>query len=239
MIKYIIVDDEPLAREGIQINCDKVSDLQLEGSFENAILANDFLRKQSVDLMFLDIQMPGLTGLEFLRALKNPPQVILTTAYTQYALESYELDVVDYLVKPIRFERFLKAVNKVKEIHELQNVTPSSIDDYNDTFMYIKSDRQFVKVYYDEIHYIQGMKDYVLIHADNNKYMTALNVKTIMSKLPKQQFARVSKSYIVQIKNISSVGTDTIFTGQHELPLGPSYKEAFVNDFIKTNLVSR
>jgi len=239
MIKYIIVDDEPLAREGIQLNCDKIPYLERLGSFSNAIQANDFLSSNKVDLMFLDIEMPGLSGLDFIRSLKVKPHIILTTAYPQYALESYELDVIDYLVKPIRFDRFFKATNKVQEYMELSTLPQSDIDKYEESFMFIKSDRQFVKVFYDQVHYIKGMKDYVVIHTDSKKYMTSMNVKTIMKQLPSDQFARISKSYIIQIKNIKSIGTDTIYTDNHELPLGPSYKEDFINRFVKTNLVSR
>lgn len=239
MINYIIIDDEPLAREGMQLNCDQVPFLNKLGEFENAIMATDFLAKNDVDLIFLDIEMPGLNGLEFIKSLQKKPQIILCTAYPQYALESYELDVMDYLVKPIRFERFYKAVVKVKDLLTLSQSAPSSIEKVEEAFMFIKTDRQFVKVFYVDIQYIKGMKDYVLIHSKEKKYMTAMNIKTILSQLPKSHFARISKSYIVQIHQIKSVGVDTIYTLDHELPLGPSYKEAFINDYIKTNLVSR
>lgn len=238
-MKYIIVDDEPLAREGMMLNCERVPFLEHQGSFANAMEAANFLNENEVDLMFLDIEMPGLSGLDFIRSLKKAPQIILCTAYPQYALESYELDVTDYLVKPIKFERFFKAINKVKEYLVLAESVPSEIDTYGDSFMFIKADRQYVKIYYDDIQYIKGMKDYVVIHTTKGKYMTAMNVKTIKSQLPDQLFARTSKSYILQIKKISRIGVDTIYLDDFELPLGPSYKEGFVNDYVKTNLVSR
>lgn len=239
MIKYIIVDDEYLAREGMQLNCDQVPFLEKVGEFENAILASEFLAKNEVDLIFLDIEMPGLTGLEFIKSLTKKPHIILCTAYPQYALESYELDVIDYLVKPIKFDRFYKAVIKVRDYISMNNQPSVDIDDYQDTFMFIKTDRQYVKVFYEDIHYIKGMKDYVVIHTTDKKYMTAMNVKTILSQLPSEYFARISKSYIIQIKQIRSIGTDTIYTEKHELPLGPSYKENFIEKYVKTNLVSR
>lgn len=240
MINYIIVDDEPLARDGMSINCDQVPFLEHKGSFPNAIEASSFLSKEEIDLMFLDIEMPGLNGLDFIRSLKKRPHIILCTAYPQYALESYELDVIDYLVKPIKFERLFGAVNKVKDYIELSASPIKDIDAYEKTFMFIKSDRQFVKVYYEDVLYIKGMKDYVVIHAkDNKKYMTSMNVKTILAQLPPNLFARISKSYIIQVKNIISIGTDTIFTADHELPLGPSYKASFIDRFVKTNLVGR
>jgi len=239
MISYIIVDDEPLAREGMRLNCDQVPFLDHRGDFANALVASDYLVKNDVDLIFLDIEMPGLNGLEFIRSMTKSPHVILCTAYPQYALESYELDVIDYLVKPIKFERFFKAINKVKDYIELDATTRSEVDNYEDSFMYIKSDRQYVKVFYDDILYIKGMKDYVVIHTKQKKYMTSMNVKTILAQLPDTLFARISKSYIIQVKQIKSIGVDTIYTDNNELPLGPSYKEAFINKFVKTNLVSR
>ncbi len=239
MIRYIIVDDEPLAREGIRLNADQVPYLEYVSEFGNAMNADEFLKREEVQLIFLDIEMPGINGLEFLRQLKSSHQVILTTAYPQYALESYELDVVDYLVKPIRFERFYKAVSKVQDYLSLQKDNEPSVSEYEEKFMYIKSSRKYVKIFYDDIHYIKGMKDYVVIHTLDKKYMTPMNVKTILSKLPAQQFARVSKSYIVQVKQVLSIDTDTIYTNNYELPLGPSYKEAFVENYVKTNLVSR
>lgn len=240
MIDYIIVDDEPLAREGMELNCEQISYLNHMGSFANAIQAHSFMDDHKVDLIFLDIEMPGISGLDFIKTLTIKPQIVLTTAYPQYALESYELDVVDYLVKPIRFERFLKAINKVKENINLQKEPIAVIDNYEDTFMYIKSDRQYVKVYYENILFVKGMKDYVLIQTKKDKYMTAMNVKTILAQLPQDLFARVAKSYIVQIKHISKVATDSIFLSDNtELSLGPSYKEHFIANYVLTNLVKR
>ncbi len=239
MISYIIVDDEPLARDGMRINCDQVPFLEHRGDFANALLASEYLLKNQIDLIFLDIEMPGLNGLDFIRSMSKQPHIILCTAYPQYALESYELDVIDYLVKPIKFERFFKAISKVKDYLELDAADKATVDNYEDTFMYIKSDRQYVKVFYNDVLYIKGMKDYVVIHTKNTKYMTSMNVKTILAQLPPKLFARTSKSYIIQIKNIKSIGTDTIYTENLELPLGPSYKEEFIERFVKTNLVSR
>ncbi|MDA8692744.1 LytTR family DNA-binding domain-containing protein [Saprospiraceae bacterium] len=240
MIDYIIVDDEPLARDGMELNCNQVTYLNHCGTFENAMQAHGYINEHHVDLIFLDIEMPGITGLEFIKTLVTKPQIILTTAYPQYALESYELDVTDYLVKPIRFERFLKAVNKANEYINLQKEPSSVIDNYEETFMYIKSDRQYVKVYYEDVLFVKGMKDYVLIHTTGDKYMTAMNIKTILAQLPKELFARISKSYIVQIKQIAKVGNDAIFlSNDDEISLGPSYKEDFVNKYVLTNLVKR
>lgn len=239
MINYLIIDDEPLARDGMMLNCDQVPYLVHKGSFPNAVLASEYMSQNKVDLIFLDIEMPGLNGLDFIRSMTHKPHIILCTAYPQYALESYELDVIDYLVKPIKFDRFFKAVSKVKDYLELNEAVKSDIDDYQETYMYIKSDRQYVKVFYDEVTYIKGMKDYVVIHTKDKKYMTSMNVKTINAQLPDNRFARISKSYIIQVKAIKSIDVDTVYTDNLELPLGPSYKEAFIDKFVKTNLISR
>lgn len=239
MINYLIIDDEPLARDGMMINCEQVPYLEHKGSFPNAVQASEYISKNKVDLIFLDIEMPGLNGLDFIRSMSKKPHIILCTAYPQYALESYELDVIDYLVKPIKFDRFFKAVSKVKDYMELNAVAKSEIDEYEETFMYIKSDRQYVKVFYDDVIYIKGMKDYVVIHTPEKKYMTSMNVKTIHSQLPEDRFARISKSYIVQVNGIKSVDVDTVYTDKVELPLGPSYKEAFIEKFVKGNLIKR
>ncbi|MBT8229157.1 MAG: LytTR family DNA-binding domain-containing protein [Bacteroidia bacterium] len=237
-MKYIIVDDEPLAREGVRINAQQIPFLEEAGSFENAFKASEFISENQVDIIFLDIEMPGLNGLDFIRSLSSKPFVILTTAYPQFALEAFELDVIDYLVKPIKFERFYKAVFKVKEYHSLKEKAYPGLESDND-HLFIKADRQYVKLKYDDIDFIKGMKDYVVIHTENQKYMTAMNVKTIYSKLPPKLFARISRSYIVQVKKIVSIGNDEISLGNIALPLGPSYKEAFINDYVKSNLITR
>ncbi len=239
MIRYIIIDDEPFARQGIELNANEIPFLSKVGEFQNAILAKEWIKKNQCDLIFLDIEMPGLNGIEFLKSISTQHQVILTTAYPQYALEAFELDVIDYLVKPVKFDRFFKAVQKAKELIEARNAPPSEIESYEDTYMYIKCDRKYIKLYYENVLYIKGLKDYVMIHTTKDKYMTALNVKTIYAQLPKKYFARVSRSYIVQVRQITSIDVDEIQLGKTEIPLGPSYKEAFIKDYVKKNLISR
>jgi len=238
-MKCIIVDDEPLAREGIELNIEQIPFLEICGQFSNAFAANDFLVSNKVDLMFLDIEMPGITGLEFIRSLKFQPLVILTTAYPQYALEGFELDVVDYLVKPIRMERFVKAINRAKEIHDLQNSTTNQIESIEEDFIYIKSDRKYIRLFYKEILFIKGMKDYVIIHTQKKRVMTAMNVSTIHRQLPPSIFARVSKSYLININFIDSVETDLIYVSENPIPLGRTYKEDFIQKYIKTKLIDR
>lgn len=237
----IIVDDEPLARQGMELNIANVSSLQLLGSFSNALAASDFLRKENVDLMFLDINMPELSGLDFLKSLKDAPLVIFTTAYPQYALESYELDAVDYLVKPIRIERFLKAVNKAESYLKLlqQDNNNNQVEKIEEDYMFIKADRKYFKIYFKDILYIEGLKDYVVIYTNDNKIITSMNVKTIAAQLPPAIFARVSKSYIVNTLHITSLDNELIYIQNNEIPLGQSYKEDFLQHYIEAKIVKR
>lgn len=235
-MKCIIIDDEPLAREGMELNVREVAYLEHCGSFSNALAANDYLSKHHIDLMFLDIQMPGITGLEFIKSLKHKPQIILTTAYPEHALEGFELQVTDYLLKPIRLSRFVKAVNKAKERYDLHREGGSE----ENPFIYIKSDRKYIKVYYEDICYISGLKDYVSIHCqDKKRITTAMNVKTILSQLPNHIFTRVSKSHVINVNFIEEVETDLIRMQGMELPLGKSYKEDFLQSFIKNKTIKR
>jgi len=237
----IVVDDEPLARQGMEMNIATVSSLQLLDSFSNALAANDFLRKQNVDLMFLDINMPELSGLDFLKSLRNAPLVVFTTAYPQYALESYELDAIDYLVKPIRIERFLKAVNKAENHLRLlqQEGNSNQVEKIEEDYIFIKADRKYFKIYFKEILYIEGLKDYVIIYTADTKIITSMNVKTIGSQLPGTIFARVSKSYIVNILHISSFDNELVYIQNHEIPLGQSFKDDFIKQHIEGKIVKR
>jgi len=239
-MKCIIVDDEPLARQGMEINVNDLSYLQLVGQFSSGIAAAEYVMNNEVDLIFLDIEMPGLNGLEFIRSLNQKPIIILTTAYPQYALEAFELDVLDYLVKPIRFDRFFKAVSKARDLYELKNQPVAELTvDPKDAFMYIKADRKIIKLFFNEISFIKGMKDYVIVHSKQGKYMTAMNIKTINAQLPDDIFARVSKSYVINVNLIKSIEQDIIDLNGDEIPLGNSYKKDFLASYIKGNLVDR
>lgn len=237
----IVVDDEPLARQGMEMNITQISTLQLLGSFSNALAASDFLRKEVVDLMFLDINMPELNGLDFLKSLRDAPLVIFTTAYPQYALESYELDAIDYLVKPIRIERFLKSVNKADNHLRLlkQEGNNNQVEKIEDDFVYIKSDRKFFKIFFKDILYIEGLKDYVIIYTADSKIITSMNVKTIAAQLPASIFARVSKSYIVNILHITAFDNELVYILNHEIPLGQSFKDDFLKQYIDGKVVKR
>jgi DNA-binding LytR/AlgR family response regulator len=237
----IVVDDEPLARQGMEMNIASIGFLQLLGSFSNALAASDFLRKEKVDLMFLDINMPELNGLDFLKSLRDAPLVIFSTAYPQYALESYELDAIDYLVKPIRIERFLKAVNKAENHLRLlqQEGNNNQVEKIEEDFVYIKSERKFFKIYFKDILYIEGLKDYVIIYTTDSKIITSMNVKTISAQLPTAIFARVSKSYLVNTMHISSFDNELIYIHHHEIPLGQGFRDEFLKRYIDGKIVKR
>lgn len=237
-MKCIIVDDEPLAREGMELNVQEMDFLDLKGQFGDAISAYNYLMENEVDLMFLDIQMPGeMTGLDLVKALKDPPLVIFTTAYPEYAVEGFELDVVDYLVKPIRMQRFIQAVNKAKE--KFESMTAGVQSDEAGDYIYIKADRKFVRLRLDDIQYIQGMKDYVMVYTTESRYMTAMNIKTIFNQLDHPSFVRVSKSYIINAKFIKEVNQSGVMIGDEEIPLGKTYKDDFIERFIKGRLIQR
>lgn len=235
----IVVDDEPLARQGMEMNIAQVNGLVLLGSFSNALAASDFLRKEKVDLMFLDINMPELSGLDLLKSLRDAPLVIFTTAYPQYALESYELDAIDYLVKPIRIERFLKAVNKAENHLKLLEGSGNQVEKIEDDFVYIKADRKFFKIWFKDILYIEGLKDYVVIYTKDSKIMTSMNVKTIAAQLPPAIFARVSKSYIVNVMHITSLDNELIYIQNYEIPLGQGFRDEFIKHYVDGKIVKR
>ncbi|MBC5992232.1 LytR/AlgR family response regulator transcription factor [Pontibacter cellulosilyticus] len=222
--KCLIVDDEPLAANLIQSYVETVEELQAVGVCHNALDAFALLRKQPVDLLFLDIQMPKLTGLEFLRALPNPPAVIITTAYREYAVEGFELDVADYLVKPVTLERFLKAVGKV--MARQQVTQEETYLKQEEPYVYYKVDRQMVKVYLKEILWIESVKDYIkVVLEDNHSLLTYQRMNYAEEKLPASLFLRIHRSFIVARDKITAYGANTVRVGEKELPIGKSYKQ--------------
>lgn len=225
----IIVDDEPLARQEMQALIQDVSDLEIIGIFSNAPVAIDFLKTNTVDVIFLDIEMPMVTGLEFAAQLTKNTLVVFTTAYSKYALESYELDAIDYLLKPVEKQRLEKAINKAKLYKNLlsENTEKNTLEGNTGDFLIIKSNRRFYKINFTEIRFIEGLKDYVVIYTGNQKLITAMNLKTIHQKLSQHLFHRVSKSYVVNINCIDSFDHHTIYMGETEIPLGDVYKKDF------------
>ncbi len=227
MLRCIAVDDEPLALELLEDNIGKVPYLQLAASCPNALEAIKILQQQTVDLIFLDIQMPGLTGLQFIQSLGHRPMIILITAYERYALEGFNLDVVDYLVKPVSFERFMKACNKAWELYQLKTKSKETNNDRPE-YIFVNADYSMVKVVIDDIMWIEGLKDYIKIHlkSSSKSVITRMTMKVIEDSLPANKFIRIHKSYIAAIAFITSLRKSSLMIGDNELPVSESYQEA-------------
>ena len=222
--KCIIVDDEPLAIEVIKSHLKKFIDIEIKSTCNNAIEAFEILKKQNIDLMFLDIQMPQLTGLDFLKSLNKPPKVIITTAYREYALDGYELDVMDYLLKPISFERFMKAIDKYYQ-STFDSITVSDNTTSQDSYIYVKAEKKIVKILLQDILFIESLKDYVQIHT-TKKFIIAKNqIGHLEEKLPTDKFIRIHKSFIVSISKIDALTASTIEIKNKILPIGRSFKK--------------
>lgn len=228
-INCLIVDDEPPARDVLRRYVEELPILRLCGECGNAIQAMSFLQQQPIDLLFLDIRMPQLNGIDFLKILKLPPKIIFTTAYSEYALEGYELDVVDYLMKPIRFDRFLKAINKAFPANDLkQTVTeaPLPIENAVGAFVYFRADRKMVKVLLNDILYIESMKDYVKVFTSTNTIVTKQSISTVETMLPEKKFVRTHRSYIVSVDKIKSFTSEILEIGKAEIPIGKLYRNS-------------
>lgn len=226
MIRCIAVDDEKLVLDLLVDNIEQVPYLQLIKACRNAMEAIEVLQKEKVDLIFLDIQMPKLSGLQLMQTLQNPPMVILITAYEQYALESYNLNVVDYLLKPVSLERFLRACNKAKELFDLRNKNSTQKEEAPD-HIFVNVEYTLVKILFSDILFIEGLKDYIKIHlaSSNKPVLTKLSLKAMEEKLPSDKFIRIHKSYIVAADKITVIKRDLINIGSHEIPVSEFYKE--------------
>ncbi len=224
----LLVDDEPLARQGLHLLIANAPQLTVVGEAESAREAADFLGQHPVDVLFLDIEMPGVSGLNLLKTLPRLPITILTTAYPQFALDGYELNVTDYLLKPIRLERFLKAVQKAALQHQHQQEPTSGPDT-----LFVKTGRSYVPVDLADIRYIEGLKDYVVVHTTTGRLVTALTLKNLEGTLPPAQFRRVNKSCIISLKHIQRVETDLLVVGGREITLGDSYRTAFFQEVVQ------
>ncbi len=246
-MRCIAIDDEPLALDVIKDYCSKIGFLQLEHTFTSAIDAVKLMNQEEIDLIFIDIQMPHINGLEFVRLLKKPPLIIFTTAYSEYALEGFELNVLDYLVKPIPFERFFQAVNKAYELFCLKNDRPEKAVPANiqnpspvilpekqkaeNPFIMVKVEYSTVKVSLNEIIYIEGIKDYVKIKLRTQSLLTKVTMKYLEEKLPAKDFMRVHKSFIIALQAIEKIENNRIYIENQRIPIGSSYRSA-VNNFL-------
>ena len=227
-IKCLVIDDELPAREILKKHINGVQALELSGTCSNAVEAISFLKDTKVDLLFLDIQMPHLLGTNFLRTLKNPPKVIFTTAYRKYAVEGFELDAVDFLLKPISFERFLKGVNKILQMNLLANSEMTvSTENHTDSvppFLYFRANRKMVKVQFCDILYIEGLSDYIKIITVNKTIVTKHVLASLEEMLPSNEFIRIHKSFIIAINKIESFNADSVEIGKKEIPVGRLFK---------------
>lgn len=222
----IIIDDEPMARKGMKRLVEKRQELELAAMFDSACSAATWLEDNSVDLIFLDIEMPEVNGIELARQLPEECMVIFTTAYSEYALEGFEVDALDYLVKPVDPDRFNKAVDRAIAYRQLIDDAGSNDDSSEPEFIIVKADRRYIRVRHHDILYVEGLKDYVVIHLPERKIVTRMTVKAMEHTLPRQQFLRVSKSYIVNVDRITSFDNNDITIGTAEIAIGLSYRDS-------------
>ncbi|MET1057710.1 MAG: LytTR family DNA-binding domain-containing protein [Pedobacter sp.] len=237
-ISCVIVDDEPLAREGISNYVREVDFLKLTATCENPLQLLDLLDHSPIDLIFLDIQMPKMNGLDFLKIAQNIPMVIITTAFPSYALEGFQLDVLDYLLKPITFERFFKAARKAKDYHQLLS-RPGAADPAmtgKEDYFFIKCGSKYEKIPLEDILYVEGMQNYVNIYTAKGKYLTILSLKSLEENLAEQSFIRVHKSFIVAVSKIDSIEGNEICIRNSKIPISRNYREKVISQVITSRL---
>jgi DNA-binding LytR/AlgR family response regulator len=231
-IKCVITDDEPLAGKGLQGYATKTGFLEVVAVCEDAIELNTVLKQQSIDLLFLDIEMPYMTGIEFLKSYPNPPKVIFTTAYEQYAIQGFELDVLDYLVKPVSFERFLKAANKAYDYF-------STRQSGDQPYIFIKSDTKLEKVLFNDILFAEALGNYVAFYTADRKIVTHSTLKAVQDKLPPRQFLQPHKSYLVNINHISAIEGNILHVGKYEVPISKYQKEEVLEKIVNNKLLKK
>ncbi len=236
-LTVLVVDDEPVARKGLEEYVHEVDFLILTGTCENAVKAATALNTTTVDLLLLDIHMPGLSGIEFLKTLKNPPMVIFTTAYPEYALEGYSLDLIDYLVKPIPFDRFLKAVQKARDFKALKQKAYTPVAD--EGCFFIKCDYKYEKVNYRDILYVEAMQNYCILHTAERKMITYITLSRLESQLPPDRFLKVHKSFLVSVEKVQSIDGNEIRIGNARIPISRSLKDKVMNRIMGNNLFKR
>ncbi len=236
-ISCVIIDDEPLARQGIREYIADTGFLQLQAEFDNALQAAAYTDNEKVQLLFLDIQLPRITGLDFFKSLRQPPPVIFTTAYPEYALEGFEVNALDYLVKPISFDRFLKAALKAKEYYELRekNDHAGPVKDH----FFIKVDGKLLKILFDDVLYAEALQNYVVIHTSSRKYMTYLTFKSVEDYLPADRFLRVHKSFIISIAKVDSITATDMLIGKQAIPISRNLKEDVMSRLLGSNYLKR
>ena len=236
-LKCLIADDEPLARKGIEKFISNIDDLELMHSCDSSAMALEILRSEPVDLLFLDIQMPGITGISLLKQLDHIPATIITTAYPNYALEGFELDVMDYLIKPIPFDRFTKAVNKAREYIRLKNAAKEG--ERQEDFFFIKCENRYEKIMFDELLFVEAMQNYVILHTATRKYISYLTFKSVEEYLPASKFIKVQKSFIVAYSKIDSIEGLEIKIGKHTIGISRNNKDEILKTIFGNRLLKR
>ena len=237
-LNCLIVDDEPIARKGLEEYVKEIDFLQLIASCENPLKATSFLNEQKVDLMYLDIHMPKISGIEFLKTLKNPPLTIFTTAFSDYALEGYSLDVIDYLVKPISFDRFLKASQKALDFFQLKSLADHASSADVDYF-FVRCDRKYEKVFFRDVSYVEGMQNYAVIHVGDKKLITYITLASLESQLPGDHFLKVHKSYLISVSHVKAIEGDEIIMEHARIPISRTLREQVVQRILGNNLFKR
>ncbi len=237
----IIVDDEPMARKVLEEYIEDIDFLELKGKAENPVKAAELLGSGPIDLMFLDINMPKLNGLEFLRSSRSLPMTIMTTAYAEYAIEGFALDVTDYLVKPISFERFLKACNKAREYFELQQTAQkaNAAGQQGEEYFFVKCDKKIEKVLYDELVYAEAMQNYVVLHTNTSKLVVYLTIKGLEEKLPASAFLRVHKSYIINLNKVKHISGNEIDLGKAKILISQNLYDNVLKEILKDKMLKR
>lgn len=240
-INCIIVDDEALARKGLEKYVKEIGFLELVGVCKNAMQANSLLNSEKIDLIFLDIEMPMLSGIDFLKALKQTPKIIFTTAYSEYALDSFEFDVLDYLVKPISFERFLQAANKAHR--HITEVTPvvvkEAVPEKEEGYIFIKTDKQLIKIVLNDILFVEAMQNYIRIFTRNEAYMTLVPLKKILEILPVDGFIQVHKSYLIAKSKVDAIIGNQLLIGDHKIPIGRSMREEVLSALVGNKVLKK
>jgi DNA-binding LytR/AlgR family response regulator len=237
-LKCLIIDDEPLARNGLKEYVAEVEGLELMGEFEHPLRAMDILAAGTIDLIFLDIQMPKITGIDFMKSLQQKPMVIFTTAYPQYAVEGFDLDAVDYLLKPFSFDRFLKSVMKAKRLSDKMK-SPDPVAETGDDHIFIKADQQLVKIYYADIIYAEALQNYVAIQTSQKKYIAYLTFKSLVEALPPKLFIQTHKSYLVSINKVGRVEEGEAIIDKYRIPISRNLKEDVLSKLMGDKFLRR
>jgi DNA-binding LytR/AlgR family response regulator len=235
-LNCLIIDDEPVARSGMEEYVNEVDFLNLIGKCENPLKAASYLNDHKIDLLLLDIHMPKLSGIEFLKTLKDPPMAIFTTAYSEYALEGYSLDIIDYLMKPVSFDRFLRAVQKASDFYALKHKAKAVDQEY----FFIKCDSKYERINFSELLFIESLQNYVVIHTGERKYITYLTLSAVEEQLPQQQFMKIHKSYLIALNKVKAIeGNEVVLQNNHHIPISRALKDEVMNRILGNNLLKR